>query len=353
MTLLSAIKKKQPISLQLNIDDSGNQATGKYKAGINIDIANPLQSNDQLSLSYTHSLDDWNHTTTKSGNDSYNIQYIYPFKKNRLKLNHNHYSYYQTLVGLNNDIIYQGISTQNNLDIERQIFRNNKQKTTLEAGVYQRNSDNYFDDIAIEVQQRKTAGWKIGLKHQRELRNAKLQMGFSYQKGTGMLGSIPAPESFVGEGSSQPAIWEGYASYQHPFNIKNHQFNYNANIRTQYSPQLLTPQDRFNIGGRYTVRGFSDEQSISGDSGILLQQEFNTTLSYRDLILQPYFALDQGRVSGDSSRFMAGRYLLGSVIGIRLYDKSFSLDGFWGKGLIAPFATKGDSTTGFSLSVNY
>lgn len=68
-------------------------------------------------------------------------------------------------MGLNNDIIYQGISTQNNLDIERQIFRNNKQKTTLEAGVYQRNSDNYFDDIAIEVQQRKTAGWKIGLKH--------------------------------------------------------------------------------------------------------------------------------------------------------------------------------------------
>ena len=77
--LLITQKKSFPLGFLLTIDDSGNKDTGEYLGTLGITIDHPLQANDVLYLSYTHTIDPWNNTDKKSNNDSIYAQYIYPF----------------------------------------------------------------------------------------------------------------------------------------------------------------------------------------------------------------------------------------------------------------------------------
>ena len=87
--LLITQKKSFPLGFQLTVDDSGNKETGKYLGTLGINIDHPLQANDVLYLSYTHTIDPWNKTDKKSNNDSIYAQYIYPFRDWKLNLNYN------------------------------------------------------------------------------------------------------------------------------------------------------------------------------------------------------------------------------------------------------------------------
>ncbi|WP_172462178.1 ShlB/FhaC/HecB family hemolysin secretion/activation protein [Psychrobacter phenylpyruvicus] len=79
-------EKKLSTRFQLTVDDSGNKETGKYLGTLGINIDHPLQANDVLYLSYTHTIDPWNKTDKKSNNDSIYAQYIYPFRDWKLNL---------------------------------------------------------------------------------------------------------------------------------------------------------------------------------------------------------------------------------------------------------------------------
>ena len=97
---------------------------------------------------------------------------------------------------------------------------------------------------------------------------------------------------------------------------------YRLNWRGQYAPRVLVPNDRFYIGGRYSVRGFDGELMLSGDNGQYLQQEISVNTQIPNT--QFYMAVDQGWVNGENS--IAGqRHLMGSVVGLRSYLNHFIL----------------------------
>lgn len=95
---------------------------------------------------------------------------------------------------------------------------------------------------------------------------------------------------------------------------------YRLNWRGQYAPKILVPNDRFYIGGRYSVRGFDGELMLSGDNGQYVQQEISLNAPIPNT--QFYMAVDQGWVNGRNS-IPGQRYLLGSVLGLRTYQNSF------------------------------
>lgn len=350
--LVVAQKRTTPIQWQLSIDDSGSVDTGKYQGTVTTSIDNPLSANDALSLSYTHSIDPWNNTDKLSNNSSLYINYRYPYKKWQLQLLYSDYDFNQTLAGLNQDIIYKGKSNQSSVELQRLIHRDHYSKTSASLEGYHKNSKNYFDDQEIEVQRRRTSGWKAGIDHQRQTSLGDITASLQYQKGTGAFSAIKAPESFISEAESQPSIWSAQVSLRHPFNIDKSSYQYALQWRGQYSPQSLTPQDRFIVGGRYTTKGLSDEQSLSGENGMLLQQEMARIVPLTGQVtLMPYMTLDQGWVGGDSTEYLAGNYLMSTSVGARLYASNISIDGFIGKGIQAPRSIDKDATGGFRVTI--
>ena len=345
-------KRANRIQWQLGIDDSGNKDTGQYQGTVSATIDRPLASNDVLNLSYTHTIDPWNNVDSASNNESIYANYRYPYKNWQLQLTHSDYGFDQTLAGLNEDIIYKGRSDNSAIDVQRIIHRDSESKTIATIGGYHGNSKNFFDDIEIEVQRRRFAGWKAGITHQRQTSLGEFNASMQYQRGTGAFSAIAAPESFISEAESQPSILEAQLNLRSPFYISDASYQYNLQWRGQYSPDVLIPQDRFSIGGRYTLKGSSEEQSLSGEKGMLLQQEIARILPLpNQMTLMPYVTVDQGWVDGDSTQYLAGKYLVSTSLGARLYASNISIDGFVGKSLQAPDSFDKDTVGGFRVTV--
>ena len=90
------------------------------------------------------------------------------------------------------------------------------------------------------------------------------------KRGTGGNKSLPAPEEEFGEGTSRMQIFTAGVDFTYPFTIGNQPFRFNTSWNGQWNGTPLTQQDKFSIGGRYTVRGFDGELSLSGEKRLVM-----------------------------------------------------------------------------------
>ncbi len=166
-----------------------------------------------------------------------------------------------------------------------------------------------------------------------------------------------APEEDFGEAYTRVGILQANASLQVPFKVGQQNLQYLAEWRTQHSNQPLTPQDRFSIGNRYTVRGFDGEQTLLADNGFLVRNELSGSIMNKPHSW--YAGIDYGEVGGKTAYYpnpLPGTSLLGAVIGLRgqIAPLRLNYDAFVGAPLKKPdhFETD-DYTTGFSVNWTY
>jgi hemolysin activation/secretion protein len=123
-------------------------------------------------------------------------------------------------------------------------------------------------------------------------------------------------------------------------------------LRVQGNETPLTPQDRFSIGGRYTVRGFDGESSLTGDNGWLLRQDLAWSLGGSGQEL--YIGIDAGGVNGQSAEQLAGKALSGGVIGLRGNFRKLQYDVFVGSPLYQPSGFRtAETTAGFNMNLAF
>lgn len=171
----------------------------------------------------------------------------------------------------------------------------------------------------------------------------------NYKRGTGARGQLQAPEELRGEGTSRPQIITVSISYDKPFMWGKQPWQFNSSWQAQWNKTPLILQDRFSLGGRYTVRGFDGELTLTGERGWLWRNELAWQVNR--LGHQLYFALDSGRVMGWSTKNQLGHHLMGSALGLRGNIKGMSYDVFVGKPVRKPegFSTS-DTVAGFNLN---
>ncbi|HFI2153083.1 TPA: ShlB/FhaC/HecB family hemolysin secretion/activation protein, partial [Pseudomonas aeruginosa] len=178
------------------------------------------------------------------------------------------------------------------------LFRNAHAKTSMYARGWYRESDNFINDTEIEVQRRRMAGWELGLGHRHFIGKATLDLNLAYRKGTGAFNALRAPEEAFGEGTAHGRIYNADAQLVLPLQWGKQSLRYIGSWRAQWNRSPLVPQDRFSIGGRYTVRGFDGEMSLTGERGWLLRNEVGVPLGGG---VEAYVAVDHGRVAGPST----------------------------------------------------
>ena len=185
-------------------------------------------------------------------------------------------------------------------------------------------------------------------------RSAVLDLGVGYKRGTGAFGSLAAPEEAFNEGTSRMKIWTLDANLQIPFKLGKEQFNYASTFHGQYNSTPLSVQDRISIGGRYTVRGFDGDLTLSADRGFYWRNDLGFAFLPSH---QFYVALDAGHVAGQSAQWLLGKTLIGSAIGFRGQVKlggTFYYDIFAAKPLKKPeYFQNFDINYGFSTSYTF
>jgi hemolysin activation/secretion protein len=348
--LVISYKQALPFRASFFADDSGSKATGKYQGGVTLSYDNWFTLNDLFYVSLNKDLGGGE--AGSRGTRGSTVHYSVPLGYWTLGATVSDSSYFQSVAGASQDYVYRGTSSNAEVKLSRLVYRDANRKTTLGLKAFQRRSNNFIDDTEVEVQRRVVGGWELAAGHKEFIGQATLEGNLAYKRGTGAFGSLPAPEEAFGEGSSRFAVVSADASLNVPFKIAQQGMRYNVTWRLQHDRTPLTPQDRFAIGGRYTVRGFDGESSLSAERGWLLRNELSTQLGATGQEI--YIGLDHGEVGGPSSEFLVGKRLTGAVIGVRGSFNKLQYDFFIGAPVKKPeFFRTASSTVGVSLSASF
>jgi hemolysin activation/secretion protein len=139
-----------------------------------------------------------------------------------------------------------------------------------------------------------------------------------------------------------------------PFTIHKLPLLYRGNVHAQWNKTPLVLQDQLPIGNRWSVRGFDGDMTLSAERGWYFKNEVSWGYFSGH---QVYGALDAGRVSGSSAKYLLGKTLAGAAIGFR---GGFKLGGdvqydiFMGKPFHKPDGFNTKSTTfGFYVSYSF
>ena len=348
-----AYKQSLPFHLTLGLDDSGSKATGRLQGSATFSWDNVLTLNDMFYISGTRSFKrDSDDAEGDYGSKNVSLYYSIPWKNYLLTLSGSKYSYHQTVAGAFESYTYSGESQQMKANLSRLLSRGSLYKTYVNAALWTKKSHNYINDTEIEVQRRRTAGWEVGLNHTQYIGETVLQLFANYKRGTGGNKSLPAPEEEFGEGTSRMQIFTAGIDFTYPFTIGNQPFRFNTSWNGQWNGTPLTQQDKFSIGGRYTVRGFDGELSLSGEKGWLWRNELGWNIANKGHEL--YLGIDRGKVHSSQEELQIGDSLMGGAIGLRGKRWGINYDYFVGVPIKKPegFRTS-HVTTGFNVSYRF
>ncbi|OZB35906.1 MAG: hypothetical protein B7X35_07320 [Halothiobacillus sp. 14-56-357] len=339
-------QQRFPFRLSMWVDDAGSEATGRYEGTVVVSYDDWLTLNDLFYASFTHDLG-LDNGRSKRGTQSYTFRYSVPYGYWLLGFTTNRFRYYQTVAGINQDYRYSGTGTRQDLKLSRIVHRSAHGKTRISLDAYLQTYGNAIDDTTIEVQQRRMAGYIFDIRQRQFIGRTTLDMDIGYRWGTGALGAKPAPEEAYGGGTSRPHIATASIQLDTPFSALGQAWRYQGELRGQYNYTPLIPQDRFAIGGRYTVRGFSGEQVLSSERGLIFRNDLGIVVAGNNEL---YLGLDYGQVGGPSAQQLPGTRLAGGVIGIRGAYKSLNYDFFAGHAIAKPdgFPAQG-ITAGFNI----
>ncbi|WP_213014940.1 ShlB/FhaC/HecB family hemolysin secretion/activation protein [Acinetobacter rathckeae] len=352
-------KQSRPYRIHLSLDDSGSKTTGKYQGTATMSFDHLLTLNDLFYTSYTH--DVFQHEKNK-GSTSVYLNYTVPWDYFLFSVNYSDSKYSQNVVGKNENYQYRGNSNQLNFDITYLVYRDAYRKVSLGTGGWWRQSHNFINDVEVLSQYRRTGGWQFHIDYTEYLNKATITSRLSYKRGTGAFGAIPSSEEQFNEAFTRVGIWQANSTLQIPFKISSTPFSYSMDLRYQYSDKILTPQDRFSIGNRYSVRGFSGEETLVGTNGFSIRNEFNSSLFNSPHLL--YWAIDYGSVGGKSYDYIENKpsyqktdnHLLGTAIGLKgqISKLNLNYDIFVSTPLEQPTKMKPDHlVTGLNLNWNF
>ncbi len=305
--------QRLPLRLNLSVDDSGARSTGKYQGSVTVSLDNPLGLNDLFYVGVQGDLGGGD--PGRRGTNGHSLHYAVPWGKHLLALDLSDHRYLQSVAGLSQDYTYRGRSDSQSLTLSRLLYRDALHTTTLQLQGFARQSRNFIDDTEVDVQRRQVGGWQLGVEHRAFLGEGTLELGLRYRRGTGAFDALPAPEEAFGEGTSRFALVQADVRWQQPFRLGAHTWRYSGQWRGQANRTPLSPQERFAIGGRYSVRGFDGESSLSAERGWSLRNELSTPLGGSGQSV--FVGLDHGEVGGPSADFLIGKRLTGAVLGLR------------------------------------
>ena len=346
----------------LSLDDSGTKATGRNQAGATVSVDNPFGLNDLFYVSANHSINSRFLSEQSYGTEGQTAHYSLPFGYWMLGLTASNSQYHQTVQSLNGGIVYAGKTNNADIKLSRLVYRDQSRKTTVAIQGWRRESRSILQDEELPVQHRVFGGWEFSLNHKEYIGDATLEGSLAYKRGTGAFGARVAPEEVAYsnrqdlseplDGTSRLKLYTADISLNAPFKLGEEKLRYSGLIRAQWNRTPLIAQDRFAIGGRYTVRGFDGETNLMGERGWLLRNDIGWTMGQSGAEL--YVGMDYGHVGGRSTANILGRNLAGAVVGVRGQWTKLSYDFFVGAPISKPEGYRTAKVTlGFNLNATF
>ena len=330
------------------LDDAGSRATGRYQGGGALYLYDMASLNDIL---YVAGGGDVEFNQHDDGNKNGNIYYSVPFGYWNMSLYAARSQYLQQFRGQWSTTDYESKNRYYSATLSRLLSHTRTQKTTLAAKIFKSTSRYYFGGSELSVMRKQNPGWDLTLRHQHYFDSKIIEASLGVQNRLPWLSSTPTPEENAGLYDKHARVLHADLQALMKFPLTGNKFSWAPQISAQLSPDILSSDNKMNIGNRWTVRGFDGERTLSGNQGWYWRNDFSWDIPSPSQ--QFYTGLDIGRLTG-SEQYGQGKVLSGAVVGLRGEKLATQYDFFIGTPLSKPdnFHTQA-LNMGFSLQWRY
>lgn len=342
--LQEPIRLVDRLNAGLTIDNSGRKSLGRPQFAGYIGIDNALGINDTLVYNLNSNVIlEHNQDSSLGHGFSYGVPYNYflynySFSYNQA-VNHEKNS--------NNNIKYRTRSYSHDNKLQYLLWRSMSQKVTLYGNIKLKKSRRL--DSFTTSGDRDTTDAILGAVYRINLANSIISVDISFLKGLGIFGA-----KLYGKPSKE----ERPNLLKYVFNLNNNisrNYRYSVNIMGQHIfYKHVNSSYQIEIGGRNSVRGFAEDETLLANNGLYVQQEINRSWVLKNgLQVSPYIALDFGRVYGGLvTRKNSDSWLVGSVVGAAFTYRYLHSNVAIGRNIVKPKEFAGGWVMQLSLSFN-
>ena len=345
--LLISHGKATRVHGSISLDDAGSQNTGKHQLSVNLSIDSALRMYDSLALTFNSNANFQDQTL---GNRATALQWSVPLGYGSVFFGINQSNYKQTVAGFVAPIEYTGNSQMFEVGTGFVPYRAGNYKGQSQLKTFRKISQNFIDEIEIGVQARDVLGWELSHQHKHLLGQ------WSTHFNVAIRASLPTRSNNNGVLLGEPD-WNGYyrvdavnLNAERSFAINEMPVRYQTQLRWQHCGTSLPSSEYFSIGGRYSVRGFDGENTLSAESGGYWRNEFGLGLPHRQ---EAYLALDAGRVKGKQSDWLTQKTLAGAALGLRGVFWKMSYDFSMGWPIVKPHSFTSHPVIAGSISFQF
>ena len=314
-----------PLKAAISIDNLGSKQSGKYQGMLNLSTLNLLGFNEIFSFSRGKDVlkkykvtNKFNGASDHGASNNYYYGFSIPFGYFMLEYEKSKYDYALNINAAYNLYTYKGRSESDSLSLAYTFYRDSNFKNSAYVKLFKRKNKNYLEDYELDNQARRNAGYELGVRSSYNSYNQAVSLKLAYKKGTGIFNSLPDPLEDSGEATSRFALINLNLNYKYKFKLP---LSYDLNLNARYGLNKLSLQDKFSIGGYYSVRGFDGESSLVGNHGVSIRN----TLSYNYYKNNSIYAgLDTGMVRAASSDIKDKNTLAGYALGLRGNIKAYN-----------------------------
>lgn len=248
-------------------DNDGSSRTGTLQSTVNLDVDNPLGIADVWSFYYFTTLDGGRDRGSRGFGGFVSIPYGYT----TFNLSVGRSTYDSVLES--NSLLFasQGKSTNGSASIDQLVYRDGKTKLSLSANLALLDTENKIQQIRLSTNSYRLITSGINARLQRRIGSWLLFADFGYTQGLDILGA-----NAIDLGPGSPEVV--FSKLNSSINLQNNlrafgiPFSYSGSFSGAAALDPVLPAERFNLGGKYTVRGFR-EDGISGQYGAFMRHQ--------------------------------------------------------------------------------
>lgn len=330
--------EKLPFFASFSMNNYGSDATGKYQLYGGFVWENFFGFSDTLSINFNTT--DKQEKGRKSFGDSFT--YSFPLGKWLWEAGLSHFTYNQTVYGLNDAYISRGESDVYSLGTTYKLFHTRTQNIELNGQIARKKNLSLIDSALIETSTYNLSVGKAGMKYVYRQPSWEMYLLLDYYHGLNVF--KPTTDGSLKHDFSKWTLAAGATKY---FNTEL-PITYNVSGYAQYSNNLLYSAEQISIGGAYSIRGFQT-QNIAGSSGWYCRNDVSFQTAPN---LSPYIAYDIGHIK--SAEDTSGGTLSSATIGLHARYGAFNFDLYHAIPLTSPDETfDTDPFIGISVSANF
>lgn len=334
------------------LSNTGSDSTGKYQLDANVVLDNLLGINDTVFFSGSGNVG--GHDLPQAKSRSYALSLSVPVGYWQFSLLNNYYEYEQTVVGNVVNFLTHGSSFNSTAQAGRTLYRGQADKLSVAVAFNRKESRNYIEDIFLETSSRTLYIWNVSADYLLHLPVGSVTAGLQLYHSVPWFG---AKQQLVeGEDDFQFTKYQLNLGFSTDFSMGEQPVRYNASLEWLYSREELLASEGIAVGGRYSVRGVSDG-GLFGYKGGYLRNDFSfpgetgwDVLSQ----MQWYWGLDAGITNLPEYSDQGSGWVAGTAIGLRLYDRRFTVNLSYARALRVPaFLKQKQQEVDFSVRYSF